>query len=242
MGDAAVECPGEVFAGEEAEDEAGGEGVASAYAVEDVEVGEVETGEGFRCFTCGSAGESEGAPAVAVGGVGVADGGGEDVEIGELGGDALGHGAEGVEGVPGGAVGIVGEGVGEVAFVAEEDVDHRHEGAVDFDGTLAAAAGLPERGAVVAVKADDGTVTTGGGDGLVDDFGGAFAERGHDAASVEPADGFVGEEGVPWDVAGAELGDGGVAAVHHAEAGADAEAAFEEVDAVAGGAAYAVEG
>ena len=47
---------------------------------------------------------------------------------------------------------------------------------------------------------------------------------------------------IPVDVAGFELRDGSVAAVHHAEAAADAEAPLEEVDAVAGLAADAVEG
>ncbi len=85
-------------------------------------------------------------------------------------------------------------------------------------------------------------MASGGGDGLANDFGGVFRERGHDAAGVEDADAFGGEKLIPVDGAGLELRDGGVAAVHHAEAGADAEAALEEVDAIAGVAANAVEG
>ena len=241
VGDAAVEGPGELAAGEEAVEEAGGEGVATADAVEDVEVGEGEAGDGLA-GRGGLVGDSKGGPAIAVGGVGAADGGGEDFEVGILGEDAAGHGCEGVEGVPGGAVGIVAEGCGEVAFVAEEDVDEGEDGAVHFDGTLTASAGGPEGGAIVGVVAYEGAVAAGGGDGFANELGGVFGERGHDAAGVEDADAFGAEDGVPVDGAGLELGDGGMATVHHAEAGADAEAALEEVDAVAGVAAYAVEG
>ncbi len=125
--------------------------------------------------------------------------------------------------------------------MAEEDIDHGHDGAIDFDGTLTAAACFPEGGAIVAVEADEGAVAFGGEDGFADDLGCVFAERSHDAARVKPADTVGGEDGVPVDLTGLELCDGGVAAVHHAEAGADAEASLEEVDAIAGGSTDAVE-
>ena len=122
------------------------------------------------------------------------NGAGDDLEVGELFRDALGHGGEAPERVPDGAVGGGAERGGDVAFVAEEDIDEGHQAAVDVDAALAAAAALPERGAVVAVEADDGAVALGGFHGLADDGGGGFAERGHDAAGVEPAGTFAAEK------------------------------------------------
>ncbi len=104
VGDAAVERPGDALVLQQAVDEAGGEGVAAADAVEDVQIVEV------KAFVGGADGVGKGAPCVAVGGVGTADGGGDHMEVGEVGGDSLGHGAEGVERVPGGGVGRSTEG------------------------------------------------------------------------------------------------------------------------------------
>ena len=126
--------------------------------------------------------------------------------------------------------------------MAEKHVDQRHEAAVDLDRALASALLFPQRRTVVAVEADEDAVLPGSLHGLADDGRGAGRERRHDASGVEPADALGGKEGVPVDLAGMELGDGGVAAIHHAHGSADAGAALEEVDAVAGGAADAVVG
>ena len=58
---------------------------------------------------------------------------------------------------------------------------------------------------------------------------------------VEPAGAVLAEDLVPIDIAGLELRDGGVAAVGAAQRGAHAESALGEVQAVAHGAADAVE-
>ncbi len=68
-------------------------------------------------------------------------------------------------------------------------------------------------------------------------------ERGEDAAGVEPARAVLrAEDGCPVEVAGFDLADGGVAAIGAARGGAQAESALSEVEAVAHGAADAVEG
>lgn len=74
------------------------------------------------------------------------------------------------------------------------------------------------------------------GHGLVRDIQCGVRQAGEDAAGVEPAH-PGGEHGVPVDVPFAQLGDGGVGAVADTEGAADAVAAFDEVEAVAGAAA-----
>ena len=78
-------------------------------------------------------------------------------------------------------------------------------------------------------------------------FGGHFrggrGERREDAAGVEPARAvFAAKDRSPVEIAGLYLADGGVAAIGTSDRGAHAEAALGEVEPVAHGAAYAVEG
>ena len=75
-----------------------------------------------------------------------------------------------------------------------------------------------------------GAVGLGLDEGFFDDGGGGVGEGGEDAAGVEPADAAF-EEGVEVDVAGLHVHGGGVAAVVHGDAGADAGADFGEVQA-----------
>ncbi len=230
------ERPGEVLAGEEAVEEAGGEGVAAADAVEDVEVVEGEAGAGLWL-----------AKAKALQLLRLAVWGRRMVVARTL---RLGYSAttRSAMGAKVSRVCQAGRWASSPRVAATSPSWPKKMSTIGRIDRLTstergtAAARLPERGAIVAVVADERAVATGGGDGLANDFGGVFRERGHDAAGVEDADAFGAEDGVPVDGAGLELGDGGVATVHHAEAGADAEAALEEVDAVAGVAAYAVEG
>ena len=87
-----------------------------------------------------------------------------------------------------------------------------------------AAGDVPELGAVVEVEGDDGAGGFGGLHALDDDFGGGRRERGEDAAAVEPAH-AAGEDALPVEVAGLELGAGFVAAVVEHDRGAHALAA-----------------
>src|SRR5947209_6833969 len=59
---------------------------------------------------------------------------------------------------------------------------------------------------------------------------------------MEPAGAFAGEDGVPMDVAGAELRNGGVSAIGAAQRSADAESTFRKVQPVADGSADSVIG
>lgn len=229
-----------VGTGHEAVDEAGGEAVAAADAVEDFEVG---VGPALVEL---SVDPGDGAPVVSCGGFGGAEGGGDGLEVGVFPDGALDHALEGgdveVEEVGVGAFDLEAEAGGKVFLVAEHDVHVAGDLAVDLACACLAADGFPEAGAVIEVVADDDTVLAGFLDGLECECGGGFAEAGEDAAGVEPAHAAPAEDVVPVEVAGLELAGGGVAAVGDAEGGADAEAAFGEVQAVACGAADAVEG
>ncbi len=239
VGAAAVDGPVGAFIGEEAVDEAGGEGVAAAYAVEDFEVGH---GAGFVELALV---EADGAPVVDAGRFGVAEGGGYGLEVG------VGRRPQ-CESSCGRRPIRARRGLRLTPSILKPRAAVKSsslpimtstmggELAVDFGGLGLAADGLPEGVAVVEVVGDDGAVLAGGDHGFLADVGGGFGERAEDAAGVEPAGAFFAEDLVPVDVAGLELGDGGVAAVGAAEGCADAEAALGEVEAVASGAAYAV--
>ena len=66
------------------------------------------------------------------------------------------------------------------------------------------------------------------------------AQRGENAAGVQPARADLAENVVPVEIAGLELAGGGIAAVGNAHRAAHAEAALGEIQAVADGAAHAV--
>lgn len=82
----------------------------------------------------------------------------------------------------------------------------------------------------------------GGLTGFDGEFGGAFGEPGEDAAGVQPLATGGGEEGIPVEVAGLELGSRAVTPVHTAFGTANAEAAFGEVDGIAHAFAHAIIG
>src|SRR5262249_8104542 len=100
---------------------------------------------------------------------------------------------------------------------------------------------LPERGAVVEVVRDDGSVSLGGIERLLRDRGGRVGKRAEDAAAVQPANAHR-EDPVPVDLARTKLRGSRTATVRAAEGAAHAEAALGEVQPVAGDAADAVEG
>ena len=86
-------------------------------------------------------------------------------------------------------------------------------------------------GAVVEVVGDDRAVLARDLDGLDHRFGGVGRERGEDAAGVEPAHAFLAEQLLPVHLARLDLRGRGVAAVRAAQRGADAEALLGEVQA-----------
>ena len=78
-------------------------------------------------------------------------------------------------------------------------------------------------------------------DGLDDELRRGVAQRGEDAAGVQPAHAELAEDVVPIEIARLELAGGGVAAIGNAHRAAHAEAALGEIQAVAHRAAHAVE-
>ena len=76
--------------------------------------------------------------------------------------------------------------------------------------------------------------------GFLDDGRGGVGEGGEDAAGMQPADAALGEEIVEIDIAGLHVHRGGVAAIVHGDAAADAAAHFGEVQPDAVGLAHAV--
>ena len=215
----------------------GGEAVAAANAVENL-----QTGIRLALVELAGVPEDRG-PIVLRRGDDVAERGRGDFEVRELGHGGFDHGLEGVgldvaEGL--GALDGEPEGGGEVFLVADHDVDILGDLTVDLLGFFQAADGFPERGAVVEIVGHDGAVFVGGFDGFNGDFGGGGGKRGVDAAGVKPAHAEFAEDVVPIDVADLDLGGGGVAPVGIADRAADTEAALGEVETVADGAANAV--
>src|SRR5581483_354461 len=115
----------------------------------------------------------------------------------------------------------------------EQDVHLLDEPAVGLGGGFGPAARLPQRRAVVEVERDDRAVAPGDGHRLEREPGGAGAERGEDAAAVEPPCSFEAEDRLPVDVPRPHGRRSGVRTVRAAEGGPDAEAALDEVEAVA---------
>ena len=223
---------------EEAEDQAGGEAVAAADAVEDLEFRELDAVVELAVVP------ADGAPVVLRGGDHAAERGRGDLEVRELLHGLGDHVLEGlgldVGDVVVDALDLEAEGGGEVLLVADHHVDILGDLAVHFLGLLEAADGLPEGRAVVQVVGDDGAVLLRGLDGLDGGLRGGLGEGREDAARVEPADAELAEEVLPVEVAGLDLRGRGVAAVRDADGAADAEAALGEVEAVADRAADAV--
>src|SRR5271157_3624405 len=240
VGHAAADGPFDGLAGEQAVDEAGGKAVSAADAVQNVDLALRDVDDLVII-------ESDGAPGVAAGGVGGAQGAGDELEVRISGSNFAQHlfvAGDGQLGkVLADAFDVDAEHGGEVLFVAEEQIDLADQFAVDFLGFGLASDGLPEGFAVIEVVGDRGCVAAGGVHSFGGHFGGGGGERGEDAAGVKALRAVLGsEDRGPVEVAGFELADGGVAAVGTAGGGAEAEASLSEVEAVADGAAYAVIG
>lgn len=229
-----------VVEGDEPVDESGGEAVATADAIKDLEVGPM-------CgLVEGAIGVADGSPVIAGCRADGAEGGGDDLEVRELLDGFFDHLFEGAD-VDVGDIFVdtfdfETEAGGEIFFVTDHDINEGGDAAIDFLGAFMAAYGLPERGAVVEVVGHDDAVGFGGLDGFDDEFGGGIGERGEDTAGVEPADALFAEDGVPIEIAGFELGGGGITAIGDADGTPDAEAAFGEIEAVTDGATDAVVG
>ena len=223
---------------QEAVDKAGGEAVAAADAVEDLEAVAL-----LRLVELAVAPDDR-APVVDRGGADGAEGGGGGLEVRVDGDGAFDHLAE-VGGIDGAdvrveALDLESEAGGEVLLVADHHVHVLRDLAVDLAGAFLAADRLPQGRTVVEVVAGHGAVFLGGLQRLDHDAGRGVGERGEDAARVEPAAAELAEDHVEVDVARFELGDRRVAAVGAAHRAADAVAAFREVQAVADLAPHAV--
>src|ERR1039458_6234701 len=191
------------FAGEQTVEETGGEAIAAADAIENVEISD---GRGVGL----AANPGDGAPTVAVGGVDLTEGGGDDLDFRMLGGGGIDHPEEG-GGIELGFGGDFGPGDAEallqVFFVADQYVDVFDDAVENLDGAGGAAGDAPEFLAVIEVKGHHGAGGFSGLHGFDDDLGGGFREGGEDAAGVEPAD-AAGEDLLPIEIAGFEAGGG----------------------------------
>ena len=122
---------------------------------------------------------------------------------------------------------------GKILFVADQDVDQRHEAAIDGDRALVAAVRAPQRFAVVEIERHDGAAPPRRVHRFARDLRRRLGQRAEDAAGVQPARAVTLEDRRPVDVARRELRDRRVAAVRTADRRANPEAALDEVQAVA---------
>ncbi len=239
MGGSVLDGFGGVVEFEEAVDEAAGEGVAAAYAVEDFELGAVG---GFVELAVVPA---EGSPVVYGGGVDFSEGCGGGFEVGEFLDGLFDHSFEVIDfdslEVFIDAFDFEAEAGGEVFFIADHDIDVLGDFTIYFLGFGEATDAFPEGGAVIEIVGDYGAVFFGGFAGFDGEFSGGGGEGGEDASGVEPLGAAVSEDFFPVDVAGLHLGGGGVAAVDCSFCSADAEAALGEVEAVSDVLAEAIE-
>src|SRR5437763_110830 len=233
---AALDGPCRSASGEQSVDQAGGEGVAAAHAVENLEIG--ARGGLMKLAVA----PDYGTPVVARGGVRDAQRGGHDVHVRELLARAGDHRLECFDRKRGqmlvDAFDLDAEGDAEVFFVAEENVDHASEPAVDLARFGRAADALPQRRTIVEIIRNDRAVAPRRLHRLGRDERRRLGERREDASGVEPA--RAAEHRVPVDVARFQLRDRGVAAIGAAQPGADAESALGEIEPVARPAADAV--
>ena len=129
----------------------------------------------------------------------------------------------------------------EVLFISEHDIDVLGDFAVDFLRTFFSADGLPQRRTVIQVVTRHCAILFCGFKCFDHNAWRRVGKGGENAARMEPADAELTEDIIPVDVARLQLRRGGVAAVRAADGTADAEAAFREVETIADGAADAVE-
>ena len=230
----------EVVAAEQAVDEPRGERVAAADAVEDLEPAHLGPGEERLARA------ADAAPVVDGRGVRLAQGRRDEREVGVAVEDLP------VEALVGGDVEVrmrlvdplerVAERRREVLLVAEQDVDLLDELPVGLGRRFGTAARLPQRRAVVEVERDDRPVTACGGHRLERERRGVRRERREDPAAVEPAGAAVAEDRVPVDVSRLHRRRRRVSAIRGPESRPDAEAALDEVQAVADASPDAVVG
>jgi len=239
MRQAALDCPFSVFAGKKSVDKAGSEGVAAADAIEDFE-------RALRNVDDLAVVESNGAPIVLSCGVCRSKRGRDELEVGVELTDTMQHlfvaGDGQVSEVTSDAFDGDAEGRGKILFVAEEDVDGPHQFTVDFLGFRLATDRFPKGFAVIEVVGDYGSRGARGLNGGTGDRGRTGRKCGKDAAGMQPAGAFDGEDLLPVEVAGLAVRDGGVSPIRAADGGADTESSLGKVQAVADGSADSVIG
>src|ERR1017187_1829461 len=212
---------------EEAVDQAACKTVAAAHAVKDFQFGIL------AALVKLAAHPADRAPIVLRGGEDLAQGGGGDLGVLELGDCLLDHLLEGVgldlREVVVHAFDFETEAGREVLLVADHHIDVFGDLAVHFARLFLAADALPQARPIIQVVADDRAVLGGGLDRLDGECRGRFAQRREDAARMEPAHAQFAKNLLPVEIAGLELAGGGVAAIRHADSATDTEPAFGEI-------------
>ena len=237
---AAADGPLDGLAGKESIDEAGGEAVAAADAIEDIDfdLGHVHDLTLIK---------RNGSPVVAACGARCAKSACDEFEIWICGGHFAEHLFVGGDGEFRKILGYPFEfdpkHRREVLLITEKEIDFADKGAIDFLGFGFAPDGAPEGIAVIEVVRDWSAVGARDVHRFRGHIGSGGGERGEDSASVQPARAVCGAEDFgPVEVAGFHLADGGLAAVVATGGGSEAETALGEVEAVADAATYTIEG
>ena len=191
--------------GEEAIDEAAGEGIASTNAVDDVGDFVMAADEEFLTIV------HAGGPAVVACTFRFAQSDGDGFERRVFAQNFFGEGLiDGVTELAGVDIDIGGDAEGHLAifFIGDDDVNVRHEQAHDFGGLLAV---LPKIFAVIEIAGNGEAEAFGFANAFNGEIGAGGAQGGGDTGDVEP--GGILEGGVPIEIAGFGQSDGGEFAV-----------------------------
>ena len=180
-------------------EEARRESIAAAYAVQHVQFG-------HRSHVGFAVDPGDGAPTVPVGGLHLAKGGGDHLDVRMLFHHLVDHLEEGGR-IELGFRRCLGSGQAQallqIFFIAHQHIDILHDASQHFHGALGAAGDIPELLAIVQVEAHYRAGFLGRLRGFDDQFRRGLGKRRENAARVEPAHALA-EDGLPIEIAGLE--------------------------------------
>src|SRR5690606_416714 len=128
-----------------------------------------------------------------------------------------------------------------ILFVADHHVHELRNFAIHFLRAFLSTDAFPERRPIIQIVADDRAVFLCGLNGFNYKFRSGVAERGENAAGMQPAHAEFSENVIPIKIAGLELAGGGVAAIRNSHGTARAKTAFSEIQSVTCDTANAIE-
>src|SRR5882762_1180142 len=221
VGTATVHGPLRAPGGAQTIDQAGSERVAASDAVENFEVydpvGLVQV----------SVAVAHGAPIVARGRLGVAEGGRHDFQVWIVRDNVFDHSPEAsrIESreVLVNSFDRESERRHKVLFVPEHYIDEPRKLPVYFEGLLFATNGFPERGAIVQIIGNDRPVPMRGFHRLPRDQRSTFGKRAKDTPGVKPARALLPKNEIPVDLPRLQLRNGCVSSIGAPQGGPDSE-------------------